>query len=93
MEKVGLIGILVFVFLAELPCIFRTTALQMYSGNLYNVIVGTMVGNAIALVVGLALAYLLVRFFHLQHFEFMNYLSGSVFILLGLYIMLSGHDH
>ena len=93
MEKVGLIGILVFVFLAELPCILRTTALQMHTGNMYNVVVGTILGNAIALVAGVALAYLLVRLFHLQHFEFMNYLSGSVFILLGLYIMLSGHDH
>lgn len=82
--------ILLVVFLAELPCLLRTVALQTYSKQMLNVIVGTLLGNLAALVIGIALGELINR--HLGEKEiYLNYIAGSMLIFLGLHIMFWDH--
>lgn len=90
--KVSLITILIIVFLAELPCLIRTTSLTLYSqGDTLRVIGGTVAGNVLALVVGLGIGKALLYFFDLDSGgRIADYVSGMIFMLIGLYIMFWG---
>tara|TARA_Y100000034_G_scaffold136971_1_gene217762 strand:+ start:5107 stop:5373 length:267 start_codon:yes stop_codon:yes gene_type:complete len=82
--------IFLIVFIAELPCVVRTIGLQMYSGDMTKVIIGTVAGNMIALVAGILIAKAAMMHFDLKNFAYMDWLTGGLFILLGLYIIFFG---
>lgn len=89
--KISIFEILIIVFLAELPCLIRTTSLTMYSqGEILKVTLGTILGNAAALIVGLLIGKSLLYFCDLENTSFTQYIAGVIFILIGMYIMLFG---
>lgn len=84
--------IFLVVFLAELPCMIRTTGLQLSSNKIWDVIWGTTLGNVLALVFGLAAAAMLTWTFDGLKLEerHVNWFTGALFILLGLYVVFFG---
>lgn len=61
MDKMSFWTCMVAVALMEIPCLVRTMALQTYNQSIWPVVVGTVVGNVAALVIGIALAKLAGR--------------------------------
>ena len=83
--------IMVIVLVAELPCMIRTVALKLQSGDIWSVIWGTIVGSALALVCGLGIAR--VAGPHAADSPYINYIAGGLIVAIGLYMMFAGDPH
>lgn len=92
-DKIGFWLVLFFVFVAEIPCIMRTAALQLKNDSVWPVVWGTMAGNVLALVVGIALAKALAGLLSESQMDWMHSGSAVALILLGVYMLFMGHPH
>lgn len=85
-----LFKIVLIVFIAELPCMVRTVALQLQNGSIWSVIWGTILGSALALAGGLIISKILECGFALAIHSQVNWIAGGILICLGLYMMFFG---
>jgi putative Ca2+/H+ antiporter (TMEM165/GDT1 family) len=92
-DKYGFWFVLLFVFLAEIPCILRTMAIQLGNDSIWSVVWGTMTGNILALIVGVLVAKLVTKFLPPQALHTLESLSAVALIVLGLYLLFKPHDH
>ena len=76
--------VLLVVFLAEIPCILRTVALQLKTDGLWQVISGTLLGNAVALGIGLSIAFLIAREIPTEYENWIQIASGLLIVGIGL---------
>lgn len=83
--------VLSVVFLAEIPCILRTVALQLKTDGIWQVIFGTLVGSGLALAVGIGIALLISREIPVEYANWVQYCSGAAIIFIGLMVLLKGH--
>lgn len=88
MEKFWAFFLIVFV--AEIPCIVRTVALQMQTDRVLSVVFGTLAGSVAALVVGIAIAKLMKYGVPASHADVLQYVSGAVLIIIGLLMIFKG---
>lgn len=92
MDKFGFWSVLLVVFVAEIPCLLRTMALQMHNKGIWNVIWGTTAGNAMALVFGVVLAQSVRRYMPEAWLTYLEHGASVMLIILGVYLLFSGHD-
>lgn len=83
---------MLIVFLAEIPCLLRTMAIQMHNKGIWDVIWGTLAGNALALVMGIGLAKVIQNCWPDEWLTYMEYGASIMFILLGAWLLFNGHD-
>lgn len=79
------------VFIAELPCLLRTFALQTQSESTWKVIGATVLGNVLALAAGLLLAKVVSSALTESLHDHLKVISGILFIFLGAYLLLEHH--
>lgn len=91
MDKFSFWAIFSVVFLAEIPCILRTVAIQLKSEGIWNVIAGTAAGSAAALLVGILLAKLMQGGVPPAYSDYVGYVSGIGLIVLGVMFLLKIH--
>lgn len=91
MDKFSFWSIFSIVFLAEIPCILRTVAIQLKSEGIWNVIGGTIAGSAVALLVGIVVAKWMQNGIPPQYADVVGYLSGASLIILGIMFILKLH--
>lgn len=92
MDKLDFWKILAVVFIAELPCLLRTVCIQLQNKGIWSVIWGTMAGNLLALVIGIAIAKGLTTAPE-AWFGYLEKAASIALISLGFYLLMSGHDH
>jgi putative Ca2+/H+ antiporter (TMEM165/GDT1 family) len=90
MEKFNFFTIFLLVFLAEIPCIVRTMALQVQNKGIWEVVLGTIAGSGLALVVGIFLAKFATKF--IENPLWIQYCSGLAIIGLGILILLRSNS-
>ena len=56
MERFDFWAIFAVVFIAEIPCILRTVALQLHTQGIWGVVGGTIAGSFAALFTGILIA-------------------------------------
>jgi putative Mn2+ efflux pump MntP len=77
------------VFVAELPCLLRTFALQVQNRSIWSVVLATTLGNALALVVGLLLAKAFMAASPEASHDYAKAIAGAVLMGLGAYMIFS----
>jgi len=92
-DKIGFWLVLAFVFVAEIPCILRTIAIQVRNESIWSVVLGTMAGNVLALVVGVILAKFLAGILTESQMHWIHNGSAIALIVLGAYMLFGGHAH
>jgi putative Ca2+/H+ antiporter (TMEM165/GDT1 family) len=92
MDKIGFWQVLIVVFFAELPCLLRTMCIQLHNKGIWGVVWGTIVGSILALVIGILLAKVAQQYSSAL-LEYLEKCSAGMLVLLGLYLLFSGHDH
>ncbi len=91
-DKLSFWFILWIVFIAEIPCLLRTMAIQVRNESIWQVVWGTTAGNLLALVVGITLAKIASSYLGPRGMEYMENVSAIALIALGFYLLLR-HDH
>ena len=86
MDKIGFWACAGAVLLMELPCLLRTMALQANNQSVWPVVWGTILGNAFALLVGIALARAAARLPE-GALGYVHTAAGLVLIGLGAYMI------
>lgn len=92
MNKLGFWYIFLCVIVAEIPCILRTTALQIRNDGVGSIIGGTLAANAVALFFGILLAKIFVNVVPSDYADLFQNFAGLVFIILGLFMFCGGHE-
>lgn len=84
----------VAVVVAEIPCILRTTAMQIKSEGIWPVISATLAANAVTLLIGIFIAKFLIKGLPEDYANYLQYAAGLVFVGLGISMFFScGHSH
>ena len=91
MDKFSFWTVFSVVFLAEIPCIIRTMALQIRTGGVFEVVTGTLAGSAVALIVGICLAKLLSSGIPPQYTIMVQWFSGVALMVVGAMILFRCH--
>jgi putative Ca2+/H+ antiporter (TMEM165/GDT1 family) len=91
-NNIGFWLVLWMVFVAEIPCIIRTMAMQVKNESVWAVVWGTMAGNVLALVVGVTLAKLAMGVLGPKAMEYFENVTALALIVLGFYLLLR-HNH
>jgi len=91
MDKFGFWAVFAIVFLAEIPCILRTVAIQLKSDGIWSVVGGTIAGSAAALLVGILVAKLMQGSIPSQWSDIVGYMSGVALIALGIMFLFKIH--
>lgn len=91
MAKFTFWSVFLAVLIAEIPCILRTTAMQIRTEGFASIIGGTLAANAVTLIFGILLAKFLVREIPSDYADIAQNIAAFVFIALGL-MMISWPD-
>ncbi len=84
--------VLWIVFIAEIPCLLRTMAMQVKNESIWPVIWGTTTGNVLALAVGIFFAKVAAAWLGPKAMEYFEHISAIALIVLGFYLLLR-HNH
>lgn len=84
--RFGFWSVFTVVFIAEIPCILRTVAIQLKTDSVWDVVWGTMAGSLVALIVGILFAKVCLTNLPLIA-DRMQLVSGGCLILLGLLLL------
>jgi len=93
MEKFSFWTIFAVVFLAEIPCILRTMAIQVKTEGIWTVVFGTIAGSLVALLVGIFLAKVLTISIPEQYINWIQTFSGLALMAIGAMIVFHQHHH
>lgn len=93
-DKLGFWLVMWLVFVAEIPCIVRTVALQAGNKSIWSVACGTLAGSVLALFVGIVFAKMAGNFLGDRYMHCFENVMGLVLIGLGIYMLLRpDHAH
>ncbi len=92
MDKFGFWAVLIVVFIAEIPCLLRTMAIQLHNKSIWSVVWGTTAGNLLALVCGVLLAKVVQKYFSEHWLQYVEHGASVMLIILGFYLLFSGHS-